>query len=260
MTTAAPSTLELQQELQRFATRFLDRISQAVDVLEASPEARVRDEGLRKSLLYVSSAMEIATGVSAEINLLDMFVFVRLSRAVLERHWIPALYRGTGGDLSEVFARTDDEITDIANRTLDPARRAQLDHIVASWLEDNPRQTRVEGLRLADFSAAAGTAAAARVIEAKGLLSSVRVASDAANQAMVLAERILFMVHRMPFLWRLQVRVGVREVTNDAITRASTDVPWTRIAQVARRGIAFTGVLALLGVVSMLRRRRRTIA
>ena len=76
---------ELIQELQRFTTRFTDRIEQATDVLEHSPSQRVRDEGLRKTLGYMSSAIEIATGPHAEIDLLDMFVFVHLCRRVLDK-------------------------------------------------------------------------------------------------------------------------------------------------------------------------------
>lgn len=250
------ATLELQQELQRFATRFLDRVAQAVEVLEHSPEARVRDEALRKGLLYVSSVMEIATGPSTEINLLDMFVFVRLSRRVLETHWIPSLYGERAGELSLAFARADEELTDVADRALSPARRAQLETVVQTWLADNPDQIRVEGIRLADFSALAGTAAAGRALKASGLLSGVRVASDAANQAMLLAERAMFLLHRMPFLWRMQVRVGAREVTSDAVVRASTGVPWAQLGRVARRGAVVAALLATAGIFAVWRGRR----
>ena len=52
---------ELTQELQRFTTRFTDRVAQAVEVLEHSPSQQVRDEALRKTLGYISSAIEIAS-------------------------------------------------------------------------------------------------------------------------------------------------------------------------------------------------------
>jgi hypothetical protein len=247
--------LELQQELQRFATRFLDRISQAVSVLERSPRADVRDEGLRKSLLYVSSAMEIATGPSAEVNLFDMFVFVRLSRALLEKHWIPTLYGKDADELDDAFVRADEEITQLVDRSLGRDRRGQLEEVVHTWLADNPNQIRVEGLRLADFSAMAGAAAANRAIQAKGLLSSVRVASDAANQAMLLADRAMFLLHRMPFLWRMQVRVGANEVTSDTLMRASSSVPWAQIARFAKGGAIVAGLTAVTALMWMRRGR-----
>ena len=107
---------ELTQELQRFTTRFTDRIAQAVEVLEHSPSARVRDEALRKTLAYMSSAIEIATGPYAEINLLDMTVFIHLCRTVLDNHWIPTLYGEAGADLADAFAKADAEIAEIAER------------------------------------------------------------------------------------------------------------------------------------------------
>ena len=47
--------LELQDALQRFTTQFTDRVTQSMEALELSSEAAIRDEALRKNLLYVSS-------------------------------------------------------------------------------------------------------------------------------------------------------------------------------------------------------------
>src|SRR5262249_19342516 len=153
---------ELQQELERFAMRFADRVTQATSALGRSPTPSVRDEALRKNLLYVSSATEIATGPFPDINLLDMMVFVHLSRAVLESHWIPDLFGAQGRDLGDVFARSEQELADIAAGTLSAFHREQLGALVNAWLAENPNQFRVEGIRLADFSSAAGSAAAER--------------------------------------------------------------------------------------------------
>src|SRR5262245_59648453 len=179
--------LELQHQLQRFATQFADRVTQATEELEDSPYARVRHEALRKNLRYVSSAMEIAAGPFAEVNLLDMLVFVRLCRAALERHWIPRLYGVDGASLGEVFARSEEELTELAQTRLNPSQRRQLDEIVEGWLAANPEQVRVEGIRLTDFAAQASTAAADTIVQAKGLLASVSTATQAANQALLLS-------------------------------------------------------------------------
>jgi len=249
------SDLELQQELERFTTLFTDRISQATAILDRSANPNVRDEALRKGLLYISSAIEIATGPDPEIDLLDMIVFVRLSRAVLERHWIPELYGPDGADLAEVFAKAEDELSRVATRALSPAQRQDLDHLVDAWLAENPTQFRVEGIRLADFSEAAGSAAAKRAGQAKGLLASVKGAARTANQAMLLSERALFLVHRLPFLWRLQSRLAVREILSDAITSLSAgpDSPLARLTReggrLARKGLLFAGLLGAGGIL-----------
>jgi hypothetical protein len=218
---ATLSDLELQQELERFATQFTDRITQATGTLDRSARGAIRDEALRKNLLYVASAIEIATGPYPEINILDMIVFVHLSRTVLEKHWIPQLYGREGADLAEVFAKAEEELTEIASRALSPQQRAELKTVIDGWLAENPSQVRVEGVRLADFAGAAGSAAAGRAGRARGLLSSVKEAARTANQAMILSERAMFLVHRLPFLWRLQARLGAREVLADALDQLS---------------------------------------
>jgi hypothetical protein len=237
---------ELQQELQRFATQFIDRVTQATEVLGRSPRVEVGDEALRKNLLYVSSAMEIASGPFPEINLLDMIVFVRLSRTVLDRHWIPSLYGQQGNDLAEVFARSERELTDLASRALSAAQRQQLANLADTWLADNPDQVRVEGVRLADFAAAAGSAAAGRAGQARGLLASVKSATRTANHALLLSERGLFLFHRLPFLWRLQARLGAREILNDALVRMTEgpESPAARAKQLVGRGALLLGVIA----------------
>jgi hypothetical protein len=250
---AAQPEFELQQELQRFATQFADRVTQATQTLEGSARANVRDEALRKNLLYVSSAMEIATGQFSEVNLLDMVVFVRLSRAVLERHWLPHLYGPEGAELAEVFARSEEDLANVAARALNDDQRAQLTHLIDAWLADNPSQHRVEGIRLSDFSAAAG-GAAARAMEAKGLLASVKTATRAANQALLLSERGLFLLQRLPFMWRLQARLGAREMLGDTLAQLSVgpEAPVARLTRGARhlaaRGALYAGVVGCAGV------------
>lgn len=240
---------ELQQEIQRFATRFVDRITQASEVLQGSSQVGVRDEALRKGLLYASSALEIATGPAAAVDLLDMFVFVRLCRSVLDRHWIPVLYGNDGAELSKAFATSDEEITQLVERTLTSDVRAQLEDIIETWRAANPRQVRVEGMRLSDFSTVAGNAAAGRAVQASGLLSSMKTASHVANEAMRVAERGIFLAQRLPSLWRLQVRLGVREVLADTKTTALPSV--ATLARVAKRSAVVA--IALIGAIGLMR-------
>lgn len=223
-TFAGMDDFELRQQLQRFSTVFVDRVTQATEDLERSRRKRVRDEALRKNLRYISSAVEIAAGPFAGVNLLDMMAFIRLSRATLERHWIPELYGEEGARLSEVFARSDEELSELAANALSPPQRRELDEIITGWLAENPGQVRVEGIRLSDFSAQAGTAAAATVAKARGLLAGVATATQTANQALLLSERALFLLNRMPFMWRLQARLAARELVGDLapLTRLAT--------------------------------------
>ncbi len=247
----AESEIELQEELQRFVSQFTDRITQSIETIERSPRlaVEVRDEALRKNLLYVASAMEIATGPTAEINLVDMMVFVRLCRSALERHWIPELYGEDGDALAQVFARSEEELDRMAGHVLTAVQREQVAGVIDTWLAENPDQYRVEGIRFADFAGAAAGAAADKALQAKGLFSTVKTATRTANQALVLTERALFLVNRMPFLWRLQARVGAREMLGDAVAQLSEgpESPIQRMTREAqhlvRRGVLYVAAL-----------------
>ena len=242
--------LQLQQEMQRFATEFTDRITQATEAVEeSSRRQKVRDEALRKNLRYLAAALEIATGPIAEISLVDMIVFVRLCRAVLERHWLPALYGEEGAELARIFAKSEGELAAIAEQALNANQRQELASLIDTWLAENPDQYRVEGIRFSDFAAAAG-AAGERAMRVKGFLASVKTATRAANQALLLSERVLFLVNRMPTLWRLQARLGAREMLRDAVIQLSEgpQAPLARLTgqtrHVLRTGLTYAAVLA----------------
>lgn len=246
-------SFELQEELERFTTRFSDSVSQATSALERSERPEVSEEALRKSLRYISSALEIASGLAPGVNLLDMIAFVHLCRSVLETHMLD----GEGSaELSRAFATAESELAEIASRALAPNQYAQVIAVADSWLGANPEHTHVEGVRLADFSAEAGSAAAGRAAQARGLLGSVKTATHTANQAMVLGERALFLLHRMPFLWRLQARLAVREMVRDTLAQLTVGptAPIARIAHMARRGLLVAGALVTVGAVMWLRR------
>ena len=239
--------LELQHELRRFTSSFVERVTQAAENLQRSPRSEVREDALRSNLLYTSSAMEIATGPSASVNLLDMYVFLHLCRRVLEDHWIPTLYRESGAELDIAFTRAEHELAELAVRALGPGGVAQLTQLIDTWLDENPGQFRVEGVRLSSFSGAAGSAAADRALQARGLLSSMKVATDVANQAMVIAEHGMFIFHRLPFIVRLHVRVAARDVLNDAMLRVKTGHELLDVVRVAKR----TAVMALAATATL---------
>jgi hypothetical protein len=74
------SQAELLEDVQRFTSDFMLRIADRATPLEESPSAVVREAALRRVLVYESMALDIASGPLPELNLVDMLVFVSLSR------------------------------------------------------------------------------------------------------------------------------------------------------------------------------------
>jgi hypothetical protein len=226
----AMNQAELEDAIQRFTGVFADRLTQALDELAEGRPLKVRNEILHQELLYTSSALDIATGPVPEVNLLDMLVFVRLCREAFEGHWIPELYGNRGRAVADVFRTSEDDLWRIAARVVSPEQRVELETLVDEWRSDNPGQVRVEGVRLMDFAQRRGQVELERAKSAGGLLSSVRGATRAADQALLIAERAMFLAHRMPFILRLQARLGSREIVSD--TLASVGSPAELLAEV----------------------------
>jgi hypothetical protein len=228
---------ELQQDIERFTAQFLERVTQATEALEASTRSAVSTSALRKNVLYASSAIDIVSGSLPEVDLLDMLVFVRLSRLVLEEHWIPQLYGDDGRDLVDVFRTSESELWQIADKAMGESQKSDLMTLIDGWRAENPNQVRVEGIRLLDFSKRVGDAATERDKQAHGLLSSVKSATQRADDALLFGERAMFLLHRMPFLLRLQARLMCREIVADVVTPLLRRRPGA--VAVLRRGLAY---------------------
>jgi hypothetical protein len=215
---------ELQQDVQRFASQFTERITQAMDPLERSASAAISDAALTRNLLYASSAVDIATGPFPEVNLLDMIVFVRLSREVVEEYWVPEVFGPAGRGVESAFRKSEEELWKVADKVMEKERQRDLKELIDQWRAENPDQLRVEGVRLGDFAVTAEKAAESHSAQASGLVSSVKSATRAADHALLFAERSMFLVHRMPFLVRRQTRLAAREIASDACARARARV------------------------------------
>lgn len=216
------SQAELQESIQRFTGAFSDRMIQAMGELARNGSPAASDEALRRALLYASGSLDIATGPLAEVNLLDMIVFVRLCREVFEAHWMPEVYGEKGEPVLEAFRASEAELRTVASRVLSAKQLDKLDAFIDEWRRENPNQFRVESVRLMDFSLREGEVEQARAEEASGLLASVRSATQAADQALLIAERGMFLAHRMPFLIRLQARLGSREIVSDTLAKVGS--------------------------------------
>ncbi len=211
------SQAELQEDLQRFSSQFTDRITQAAETWKTSSDPLLQRTVMKHLLRCVSSALEIATGPYPEVNLLDMAVFVRLNREVLEEYWVPKVYGARGEPLLEAFRKSERDLSRVADKVSTPAQQERLQALIRAWRRENPDQVYVEWVRLSDFSKKAGRVEAERSESTSGMLSSVKAAVSSADQGLLLANRALFLGQRLPFLLRLQARLGSQEILADSL-------------------------------------------
>jgi hypothetical protein len=211
------SQAELQEDLQRFSGQFTDRLTQGMyEAIGDTPADSTSNYAMRLGLVYEASALDIATEALPELGVLDMAVFLRLNRATLAEYWVPKVLGERGQPLLKAFEDSEKTFWPIVDKILRPEQKAKLIAGIDAWRRENPDQVRVEAVRFLDFSTQAGAVASTRAKDASGMLASVQAATVAADQAVLLGERGLFLATRMPFLLRLQARLGAREILGDA--------------------------------------------
>jgi hypothetical protein len=211
---------ELQAEIQRFTGGLIERTGQAALEIERSGKpGEVSTEALRRAINYESAALDIATQPLPEVAILDMLVFLRLNRQVLADYWIPKVLGDRGRAFLTAFEHAEQQFSPIVDKLLSAAQRADLFRHIDEWRSNNPEVLLVEFVRLADLSVQDGGVAVAGAEEVKGMLASVKNATQAADHALLLGERAVFLANKLPFLIRHQTRLGGREVVRDVMVR-----------------------------------------
>jgi uncharacterized protein Yka (UPF0111/DUF47 family) len=218
----APGTVmtqaELQQELERFTGDFMTRMTDATDPLYEQVSPKDREDILRLVLTYDSSVLDIATDARPEVGLLDMIVFVGLARGVFERHWLPR-FGPASHPILDVLRRSEQDLTKLVEKLASPAQVQRLRKLIDDWLAANPDRVRVAAVRFTEFSALVGRMSEEEAKEASGIFGAVRGATEVASEVALLGDRARFLAVRLPFVLRLQARLGVSEVTGDTIAR-----------------------------------------
>lgn len=211
------SQIELQQSVERYATMFVERAGLEFEPLLKLPETELGDHALRLYVRYASSALEIASGQQPEVNVLDLLVFVVLTRASMEQYWMPQVFGAHARPVLKAMQTSEQELWTWAEAVIADDKREQLHAFIVRWLEQHPASPRVEWVRFAEFASISADVERSRA--ASGILSSVRAATRTADAALLLSERALFVAQRAPPLLRVQARLGARELLADGIQR-----------------------------------------
>lgn len=204
------SEAELRLRLQRFADEFQQAVSEPlVEVLESNASLSRRKLALDMKYVYGSTAYTIAAGAHASVAVLDMMVFISLTRDTIERWGVEYTGKQQTKRLLAVFREYEEKIWTIARTIVTPEQEADGRAYLAEWRENNPNRRNVENIRVSEFVNALDLEDRAA---AKGLVASVGRATAAADEALELAERLTYFFQRAPLLWRMHAQLGFFEV------------------------------------------------
>lgn len=229
------SEAQLQDMVMDFADVYAVGILQGFDQIKLNhPSKQVRTTAQYGKVLYTSAAVNIAAGQEPAANLLDMIVHVSLARHALETYWAPEVFGPSADPLRAAYVRLETEAWNMSDGILTPQQQTQLLGLIHKWIEANPGQHYVAEVRLSDFVDLAGNDPSPAVQEATGLLAEVDRAVAVADQTLMVSERAMYFLERMPRTMALQTELMIDQVTSAPELRqmlANT----TRFADVSER-------------------------
>jgi hypothetical protein len=207
--------VEVQQQLLRFADEYSMRMIIGVDNLRRGTNALTPAKALQTKIEIASETWSIAAGPNAVADLLDMTVFVTVTRMALEEYWQPKVFGESARPLLEYSRNAEAEIWGLAGTVLTPEQQAELRRGIATWHSKNPLPEGLVAARALGFAsqvADAGDAEEAKPGSVFGLLGVDPLAGmDPAvreiAQTRMFAERALFVTQKMPMLLRWQTEL-----------------------------------------------------
>jgi len=222
----------VQETLLRFADEFSTRLVLGVEKIRQNTNALSPAEVLQWKLALSTEITTIASGPNAAANLLDMTIFVTVTRMALEEHWQPKVFGEAARPMLESCRNAETEIWRLAGMVLTSEQQAELRRAIEAWHTANPQPESVLAARALGFAtqvAQANPADTAKPGSVFGLLKVDPLAGmDPAvreiAQTRLFAERALYVTQKMPMLLRWQTELlSVNAVEMPAVQQLVTN-------------------------------------
>jgi len=202
----------LQAIVMNFEDFYVMSVWQVLDGIKRSTtNPRIRANVQYLKVFSNSNAMTIAAGRSSAVNLLDMIVFVSLGRYAVETYWVPKVLGSHGEPLVQTIRKLDNEIWKISARVLSEDQQKTLRELIKEWIAANPGQYCTAAIRLSDFSELQGMGRASEM-EAGTLLADVEKAIAVAEEGLLVSERVMSYVQRLPRLVTMQTELLLDQI------------------------------------------------
>ena len=224
--------VEVQQTLLRFADEFSTRMVVGVDKLQRGTNALSPAEVLQWKIALATETCSIASGPNAVANLLDMTIFVTVTRLALEEHWQPRVFGESGRPMLESSRNSETEIWRLAGTVLTPEQQTELRRAIEAWHSQNPQPESVLAARAVGFASRVAEASKDNAAKPGSVFSLLRVdplagmdpAVREIAQTRLFAERALYVTQKMPMLLRWQTELlSVNAVNMPAVQQLVTN-------------------------------------
>ncbi|MHA7814570.1 MAG: hypothetical protein ACX94C_14390 [Phycisphaerales bacterium] len=224
---------QVQAQVMDFADEMSLRLAESIDEIETVAQSiETRTVAHRLKYTVAHGATIIASAQNPRIALVDMYVMIKLQRALLEKNIAPRYFGSEADRLIELFAVSETEITGLVQKALTQDQVAIIDQIIARWLEQNPNRVYAGYVRLAEFSAARQVTALQTSKGRSGSvfgflaidpLAGLDPTTREIEQARLFAERAFFYMQRMPMLISWQAELLMIDAASEPESRQVLD-------------------------------------
>jgi len=210
---------DLQETMVRVADNLMKNAARGIDGLHRPGKPEDPAEILRWKIAIGGEIVSIATGANSLANLLDLTVFVTLTRGVIESHWKPDIYGDSAEPVLEAFLDSEAKLWKVIEVVLTPDQRKEFHEAIEAWKKENPDSENSLGARALGFSAQAGAKANSKPDSMFNLLrldplSGLDPATHEIAETRAFAERALYVSQKFPTLLRWQTELLALDAMN----------------------------------------------
>ncbi len=207
--------VEVQQTVLRLADDFSTRMISSVDKLRRGTNDLNRAEVLQWKIALGTETCSIASGPNAIANLLDLTVFVTVTRAAMEEHWQPRNYGESAQPMLKVCRNVETNIWRLVGRVLKLEQQADFRAAIEDWCRQNPLPDDIAAARGVNFISQVTQTNTAGSNQPGGLFNLLNLdlfsgldpATREIAQSRLFAERALYVTQKLPVLLRWQTEL-----------------------------------------------------
>ena len=201
----------LQQEVMDFSDAYSLAIGQEVDKYirgQEDPQKRLAAETWKT--LFAAAAMGIAAGRDPSSNLLDMYVFMRLTSDATRRYWVPEVFGDDAAGINAANAKLLRELEGTLLEFIDAAQKEEIDAMIGRWRGEHSDMVYVAGIRLRDLAELRSRRTGVRGGPIP-VLADMQKAVGEVDAAVQVAERMMFYLERLPHLAAMQTSLALAQ-------------------------------------------------
>jgi len=134
----AANPAEVEQKLMRFTDEYVVSMVYNMGQLRRGTNTVEPAELLKWKILLGTETCSIASGPNAIANMLDMTIFVTVTRRGLEEYWQPKVFGDSALPILDTCRNAETNIWRLAGQMLTPDQLTELRKGIDVWLQQKP--------------------------------------------------------------------------------------------------------------------------